>query len=48
MNRIMLRLGVNKKKELCDISNLIVFLQLITTPNSFYDLVKKYQNFVKY
>ncbi|MCV2526314.1 MAG: hypothetical protein N4P91_02340 [Candidatus Lightella neohaematopini] len=45
MNRIMLRLGVNKKKELCNISNLIIFLQLLATPNNFFNLVKRIPKF---
>ncbi|MCV2518700.1 MAG: UbiD family decarboxylase [Candidatus Lightella neohaematopini] len=45
IDRIMLGLGINKKEELRDIGNLIVFLQSPTPPNSFYDLIKRIPKF---
>ncbi|MCV2502241.1 MAG: UbiD family decarboxylase [Candidatus Lightella neohaematopini] len=48
IDKILLGLGINKKEKLCDIGNLIVFLQSPTPPDSFYDLMKRIPNFVKY
>ncbi|MCV2508379.1 MAG: UbiD family decarboxylase, partial [Candidatus Lightella neohaematopini] len=42
---IILGLGINKKEELHDIGNLIVFLQSPISPNRFYDLMKRIPKF---